>query len=280
MNDNHSKREPAFSWTWQENKGVKYISIPEWNRQGVRMGFSARQGGCSESPYESLNLGLHVGDDREKVIANRQALVDVFAVSLEQMVCCQQVHGKEVALVDANAAGRGSVIYDTALPGCDAMVCNTPGLLLATFYADCFPVFFFDPVKRAVALAHSGWKGVMGRIVVETLNKMARDFGSKPQDIQVFIGPGIQKCCFEVQPDLANKVRQEFSSMTDIIYNKESEHRWDLPETIRQTLMQAGITEPNLLNCGLCTSCCTDLFYSYRRENAVTGRMAAIIGLK
>jgi len=268
-------------WAWASNGEIQYITVPAWVSQRVKVGFSARTGGCSQAPYQSLNLGLHVGDDYAQVIANRQALTAALSASPEQMVCCQQVHGSEIALVDASLAGRGSVIYDTALPDYDGMVCHTPGLLLATFYADCFPLFFFDPVHRAVGLAHSGWKGVMGRIGARTVAEMGRCFNSRPPDIQVLIGPGIQSCCFEIGPELADRVRQEFSAVSSsIIDSRDTVYHWDLPATIRHILKQSGIRQDNIMGCDLCPACRTDLFFSYRKEGGVTGRMAAMIGLE
>lgn len=272
--------DQSLACTWESHGEIQYITVPEWARQGVKVGFSGRTGGGSEYPYESLNLGLHVGDQYERVIANRQTWADIFSASLEQMVCCQQVHGREVILVNSGMAGRGGLVYETALPGYDAMICNTPGLLLAAFYADCSPLFFYDPVQKAVALAHSGWKGVMGRIAAATIKHMGSHFHSNPEDIQVLIGPGIQKCCFEIQPDLVDKVRHEFPSIPNIIYSSQIGYRWDLPATIRQTLYQSGISPNNLISCDLCTACRTDLFFSYRQEGGVTGRMAAVIGLE
>ncbi len=270
----------VMAWEWAKNGDIYYITVPGWSRQGVKIGFTSRSGGGSRSPYHQLNLGLHVGDEYDRVVANRKDVVAAFASSLNDMVCCQQVHGSEVILVDENMSGSGSEIYATALPGYDAMICDTPGLLLATFYADCFPVFFFDPVKRAVGLAHSGWKGVMGNIAVRTVQEMQQHFNSRPEDIQVLIGPGIQQCCFEIGSDLADRVRQEFSSFTNIIYSNGDAYRWNLPETIRQSLFQSGIREKNLISCDLCTSCRSDLFFSYRKEGGITGRMAAVIGLE
>lgn len=271
---------PVMTWEWAKSGDIDYISVPAWSRQGVKACFTSRSGGCSQLPYQSLNLGLHVGDQYDRVIANRQDMVEAFGSSINDMVCCQQVHGSEVIRVNEDMSGSGSEIYDTALPGYDAMICNTPGLLLATFYADCFPVFFFDPVKRAVGLAHSGWKGVMGHIAVRTVKAMEQHFNSRPEDIQVLIGPGIQRCCFEIGSDLADKVRQEFSSFTNIIYSTGDAYCWDLPETIRQDLNQSGINLGNLISCDLCSSCRTNLFFSYRKEGGVTGRMAAVIGLE
>lgn len=268
------------NWTWDKFREISYITIPEWALQGVNVAFTSCRGGHSSQPYQSLNMGLHVGDQKASVIANRRELLQAFASDLEQMVCCQQVHSANVILVGPETAGRGAGDLASALPDFDAMVCHTPDLILAAFYADCFPVFMFDPVQRAAAIAHSGWKGTMGRIARATLDKMERACGSNPEDIEVFIGPGIDSCCFNISAELAERVQQEFSLFNDIIYTKPNRLTWSLKNTIRQTLIEAGCRAVNITSCDLCTCCHPELFYSYRRENGNTGRMGAFIGLQ
>jgi len=265
-------------WIWKKSDKIKYITIPEWTRQGVNIGFTARHGGESAAPFDSLNMGLHVSDDSQKVLANRRSMFNIFNTDISQVVCAQQVHNCQVAVVDKAHAGMGAEIYDTVLPGIDAMVTNTPGIMLAAFYADCIPIYFFDPAKMVVALAHSGWKGTMGRIAANTVDAMCEYFQSRPRDIEVFIGPGIGKCCFQIQPDLFEKVSKEFAGFDGII-NRNKECSWDLKLTNKKILIDRGINPEKIVDCDLCTSCYTDVFYSHRRENGQTGRMAAVIGL-
>ncbi|MDD2619932.1 MAG: peptidoglycan editing factor PgeF [Syntrophomonadaceae bacterium] len=267
-------------WIWDKFNNIEYITIPAWVKQGINIAFTSHLGGLSSYPYQSLNLGLHVGDQKEKVIKNRQQILQLFSSDLNHMVSCEQVHSANVALVDQSLAGRGARDLASALPDCDALICSTPGLVLATFYADCFPIFFFDPVKRTVAVAHSGWKGTMGRIAGFALEKMQLAGGSYPENVEVLIGPGIESCCFNIQAELAVRVQQEFPSFTDIIYSEHDRYFWDLKNTIRQTLLQSGCLPANISTCDLCTSCHPELFFSYRRESGTTGRMGAFIGLK
>ncbi|KUG02714.1 hypothetical protein ASZ90_019908 [hydrocarbon metagenome] len=266
-------------WIWDKYLGMEYITIPHWLEQGIDIGFSTRHSGASLHPFHSLNMGLHVGDDPVSVIRNRQEFTNIFGIGLNRVVCCEQVHGSSVAYIDGELAGRGAEDYYTSLPAIDAMVTNTPGVMLAAFYADCIPVFFLDPLKRAVAIAHSGWKGTRDRIVANTLQTMVEQFGSDIVDIEVFLGPGIGRCCFQIQPDLAEKVSKVFPGFDGIMY-RNREIFWDLRLTNRNILIEAGIKPMKIIDCGICTSCRTDSFYSHRREKGKTGRMMAAIGLR
>lgn len=267
-------------WKWQKYNDIQYIGVDDWHKSGVNIAFSTRRGGVSTEPFSTLNLGLHVGDERERVLENRCRCMKLFGKDLDSMVSCQQVHGNRVAVVSEEHAACGARQLESALENCDAMITGTPGLVLATFYADCLPVFFFDPHKRVVGIAHSGWKGTMGEIGVKTICEMKNNFSSAVSDIEVLIGPGIGKCCFEVQEDLVSKVNRQFAEFDGIIKVKENKFFWDLRSTNFEMLVGCGIRPENIINCDLCTSCDKDLFYSYRRDNGNTGRMGAFIGLK
>jgi len=269
------------AWNWSDENGIRFITIDEWLAQGVMMAFSTRHGGLSSGIYDSLNMGLHVGDRPELVLENRRKYMQLFSAKLETVVCCQQVHGCKVISVGAHDRGRGAMEWAQSIPGCDAMITDTPGVYLMSFYADCLPIYFYDPVKRAIGMAHSGWKGTMGKIVIETLQAMQIHYNSQAGDMQIFIGPGIGACCFEILPDLAAKVDAEFSRLHDIIiYRNDGIITWDLQETNRQLLQLAGVDPQNICICSICTACNTVSFYSYRREKGETGRMGAVIGME
>lgn len=268
-------------WNWFKRDEIQFISLEEWLKEGVDIAFSARQGGVSEGVYDSLNMGLHVGDQEIRVLENRRRYLGIFNANLNDVVCCQQVHGYKVARVEISDRGKGARRLSDALIECDAMITNSPGIYLLSFYADCVPVYFYDRVNRVVGMAHCGWKGTMGRIAAKTVDAMQREYNSFAADIQIFIGPGIGPCCFEIQPDLASKVNAEFNSLHDIIItNDKSSFTWDLQETNRQLLIECGVNPSHISVCKLCTSCHTDHFYSYRKEKSDTGRMGAIIGLE
>jgi hypothetical protein len=266
-------------WHWQQKWGISYITIPEWADMGALAALSARSGGISYMPFDSLNMGLHVGDNPHHVIENRKRFMLATGGQLEQMVCCQQVHGDRIKLINHSHAGLGAKEMKTAIGDSDAMITNVPGIFLTTFYADCIPVYFFDPVKRVVALAHSGWKGTMLRIAEKTLQSMTEEYKCKPKDIRSFIGPGIGSCCFAIDGSLADKAIREFDSLSDIIRYNNGKQYWDLPATIYQCLIKAGIENNHLNICPLCTCCNADYFYSFRRDKGNTGRMGAVITL-
>ncbi|HZK02449.1 MAG TPA: peptidoglycan editing factor PgeF [Anaerovoracaceae bacterium] len=268
------------NWKWENNFGIPFITIPAWRQKGVEIAFTTRRGGFSSVPYHSLNLGLHVGDKQENVINNRQQLLKIFGGHLNQMVCCQQVHGNIVKVVEKSHSGSGAKEYGTALEGIDGMICNTAGIFLTTFYADCLPVYLFDPIEMAIGIAHSGWKGTIKRIAGNMVAKMAEQYSSRPENLQVFFGPGIGACCFEIQSDLVQKVNAEFGHIDDIIIRDERGYKWDLIETNRIILRQEGIKPENIYVCDICTSCNPEIFYSYRSEKGKTGRMGAIMGLR
>ena len=264
---------------WQIQNDTCFLTLPSWEEQGALVLFSTRQGGLSQGCYSSMNMALHVGDDPESVLVNRQQFMELAGSDLSQMICCQQVHGDRVVVVDSAYAGCGSVRHEDALADADGLVTATPGLVLTTFYADCIPVFFFDPVRRVVALSHSGWKGTMDSITAKTLQVMHSRFNCQAADVMVYIGVGIDKCCFEIQADLADKVISAFPNDRDIIIMDQNRIRWDLKETIRRCAVDNGVAENMITVSPWCTSCHTESFYSFRKEQGRTGRMAAMITL-
>ncbi|MBO8158584.1 peptidoglycan editing factor PgeF [Thermosyntropha sp.] len=267
-------------WIWHNEGELSYITLPEWEKKGVKALFSTRKGGVSKGPFSSLNVGLHVGDEEVYVLENRRKILNLLGAKLDNVVCCEQVHGDRIAVIGKDHKGCGAFSLKTALPGYDAMITNVSDIFLMAFYADCYSIYFFDPVKYVVGLAHSGWKGTALRIACKTVDKMADVFKSNPSDIEVFIGPGIKECCFKISPELAKQMKQEFDDFDNIITDKEGSIYWDLTETNRRLLVEYGIKPENIVICDLCTLCNENKFFSYRRDNGITGRMAAVIGLK
>lgn len=268
-------------WAWVENKGLKFISLISWQEKGVLSCFTTRKGGTSEAPFAGLNLGLHVGDDVSRVLANRRKMVEALGVRLGDLVCAQQVHGDKVAVVDEKLLGRGALAYDEALPGVDGLVTGRPGVFLTMFFADCVPIYMFDPRKRVVGLAHAGWRGTLSGIGNRVLGVMQRIYGCEAGDIEVFIGPSIGGNCYGVDKELGRRVQSAFAFSSEILYPKSDDRfLWDLQETNRLLLLKEGVKAEKIEVCRLCTHCRSDLFFSYRAVQGPTGRMAALIGLR
>ncbi|WP_438433428.1 peptidoglycan editing factor PgeF [Gorillibacterium sp. sgz500922] len=270
------------------SEGPGLFGLDAWTERFplLAAGFTSRTGGESADPYASLNCGLHVGDSPEEVVANRERTAAALATRLEDWAYAEQVHGSRVARVTAADKGRGTRERDSEFPATDAFVTNEPGVMLALLYADCVPLYFFDPVTRSVGLAHAGWKGTAARIAAETIRAMEREFGASASDIQAAIGPSIGQCCYEVDEGVVARMREALGEAAE----KEPERyfepaeggksRLDLQQVNRQIMIKAGILPASIEVTGLCTSCRTDLLFSHRKENGRTGRMQAWIGLK
>lgn len=222
------------------------------NTSLVRTGFSTRVG--------------------EVIKGNRESALD-FCNSLgiypEDLKFCGQVHGSKV--VDA----RGEDSKDA-----DGLVTDIKGLALVTFYADCVPLYFLDMKNRAIGLSHAGWKGTVGHIGQTTLETMERLYGTDPKDCVVAIGPSIDSCCFEVDRPVADRFKEAFTFSQDIMeYRGEGKYHIDLPEANKRALQVHGVPRENIYKSQICTSCNTDILYSYRREGGTPKRMAAVIML-
>ena len=159
--------------------------------------------------------------------------------------------------------------------------------MLCAQFADCVPLFFYDPVRRVVALAHAGWKGTVLNISMATISLMKHTFGSQPSDIYAVVGPSIGACCYEVDVTVASRVEQVLDEIKAtpehrdaiITNNGNQKYMLNLQVLNRKLIEQAGILSSRIEVTQLCTSCRTDLFFSHRKEGGSTGRMIAWIGL-
>lgn len=260
---------------------LKFYSIPRFEATGlVAHAFTTRAGGVGAGSYKSLNTAFHVGDTMENVRANRARICRALGINPGHLVAGKQVHGDRVAVVGQRDRGRGALSYEDALPDTDALVAGTPGVPLSSYYADCVPIFFLDPVRKVVALAHAGWKGTVLKIGRKTLEKMTGAFGTDPGDCLAGIGPSIGPCCYEVDEKVMHPFRESFPDFQGMAA-AASKGKWKLNlwEANRLTLLEAGLREENITTACLCTSCRNELFFSYRAQSGTAGRMASLIML-
>lgn len=245
-------------------------------------GISTRHGGTSCGFYDSLNLGLHVEDKLEQVLANRHLFAKALGVEAENIATCQQVHGTGIMRIYAENAGAGFADYTEAIADTDALITNERGIPLMLFFADCTPILLADPVKKAVGLAHGGWKGTVQSIAAKTAEEMQREFGCRPADMLAAIGPSIGRCCYQVGEGVAEQFREAFPDFAAEILEEKApgDIHLDLQLCDIRQLEKAGLKTENIVNAGVCTACNNRQFFSYRADNGKTGRIAAVIGVK
>lgn len=243
--------------------------------------FTARSGGCSEGDFKSLNMGMSTEDEPEHVLENyRRVSKAVFGAELSQCVISKQVHKTDIAVVTKADLGNG-LTESQKYTEIDGLLTDEPEALLATVYADCTPLFFADPERKVVGVAHAGWRGTVGKIGLKMVEKMVAQYGSERKDILVGIGPTIGPCCYRVKEDVAMQFKRAFPDSSRILeYVGEGEYKLNLWEANKASVMESGVPELNVELDSHCTSCNEELFYSYRRDQGKTGRMAAMIKLK
>jgi YfiH family protein len=279
--------EPFVRENTEDQLNLFYIDSWQKSYPQLKVGFTSRSGGTSTAPFHSLNLGLHVADAEEDVISNRERLADAVRLPIGSWVYAEQVHGNEVKLLTLSDRGKGIHSRESAIQAKDAFITQEPDICIAALFADCVPLYFYDPIHQAIGLAHAGWKGTVQEIAAATVYGMQQHFNSKPHEIKAAIGPSIGICCFEVDEVVMNKVWELFSrDMMEkdgdkpLFHEKENgKFMLNLQEMNRQIMIKAGILPSHIEVSDYCTSCRTDLFFSHRKENGKTGRMVAWIGL-
>lgn len=269
-----------MSYTVKNYKGLKLITFNRLDELNIlKHGFSTREGGLSNTPYKSLNLGIKTKDDLGVVVDNTKRLCEAVGVDFEALVVSDQVHEDTVLIVTEEDKGKGFA-RERDYRDVDALITNVSGIPLISYYADCVPLFIVDPIKGVVALAHAGWKGTVLKIGNKTIAKMIEVFKSRVEDIIVVIGPSIGQCCYEVDESVINKFNTNFTDTSSFVIPKDNgKYMLDLSSANSLALKEIGILDRNIVLSQLCTGCDRTLFFSHRMEGPYTGRMASIIQL-
>lgn len=267
----------------KEVEGVPVLQYPLLNMTGVvNHGISTREGGVSVGIYRSMNLSFSRGDVAENVMENYRRIAKTIGVSAENIVCSAQTHTTNVKIVTREDAGKG-VTREKGYTDVDGLITNVPGLCLATFYADCVPLLFVDPVERVVATSHSGWRGTVGKIGKVTIEKMESEFGCKPENIYAAVGPSICQDCYEVSEDVIEQFKTNFaeSHWETLFYKKENgKYQLNLWAANEIILTEAGIRGDHMAITNLCTCCNPERLFSHRASQGKRGNLAAFIALK
>ncbi len=247
----------------------------------VNHAFSTRLGGVSKGIFSTMNLALNRGDNPDSVIGNYRRFCLSAGFDFDTLVASAQDHNTFVRRVTSKDLGVG-ITKPRDIQSVDALITDEKNVTLVTYYADCTPLFFVDTVRRAIGLAHAGWRGTVGRIGQKVVRKMTDEFGTNPADLVCAIGPAISKCCYEVDKGCAD----EFYNLTDldnskfIFPQKNNKYMIDLLETNRQILIKAGVKPDNITLSDLCTRCNSDLLWSHRATNGQRGTMCAFMCIK
>lgn len=236
------------------------------NDEGIISFVTTKVCGPSEGPYGSSNFGFWVGDTKEVVSGNFDKLCTKLGVDRGNVVVAKQVHGKSIW--QGQAPGL--------VEGYDALICNIPGLMIGVTVADCVPILLYDSERRVCAAVHAGWKGVEVGILSDVIRKIFSDYGSDPKDLVCYLGPCISEKHFEVDEEVAVRFDSRYVQYSE----QKGKYRVDLREVLKSKVLDLGIPALNIEVSTLCTVENNDLFYSYRKNGPVTGRMFAGMVMK
>jgi len=246
-------------------------------------GFSTRYGGVSEGVFASLNLGFHQGDSDENRIENYRRLGEAIGFTPDDVVFNRQAHKTDLRRV--TRADCGQAVYLENLMVYDGMVTNEAGPAMAVFGADCPTILYYDPVHHAAAAAHAGWRGTAAGMAGIVVARMAADFGTRPEDLRVAIGPCIGPCCFETHADVPDAVLASMGSFAEpaikqLPYSDEGGQKYsvDLKLLNEMVLRRAGVEQIDI--CPVCTSCSSERFWSHRVTKGIRGSQVSVILLR
>jgi YfiH family protein len=237
---------------------------------GLRHAITTREDGVSSGEYGSLNLAFHVDDALSDVQQNRRLLADALDYDANHLIAAQQVHGTNAQIVTANDSGSGAFDWDGAIADCDALIVAQTNVPVLIQVADCAPILLVDPVNRALAVIHAGWRGAVGKITSHTLQKMQQEFGTKPQIVLAGIGPCLCPACFEVGGEVAIQAPPES------VISGYSKPHLDLAAIISYDLAGVGVLPGQIETMSICPQCENDLLFSHRGQNGKAGRFGLV----
>ena len=268
---------------WREHDGVRALVCRPLEQDGFVNGFSTRQGGVSPMPHEALSLAGFHDDAAENILENRRRFLKLFPGSWS-LAGCWQVHGADVRVVNTVAEAKpaedhlGETIY------CDVIVSNADGVLAGVKTADCVPILIGDPRTRSFAAVHAGWRGTLATAVISGVQRLVDEYGARPEDLRAAIGASAGPCCYEVGSDVIDAFTSRFPDGAKLFTPTRPGHALvDLIAANREQLATAGVLPERIHVLPLCTMCRTDLFFSYRQEKKLhgkVGRLMAVIGKK
>ena len=285
MNLKKKNNDIVLEEVWCENGAgstLPLLKYPLLEQTGiVEHCFTTRIGGVSKGIYESLNLSFTRGDEDAAVRENFRRLAGAMKTDVSKFVFTDQTHTTNVRRVTAEDAGKG-IVKERDYTDIDGLITNEPGLVLSTFYADCVPLYFVDPVHRAIGMSHSGWKGTVGKMGAATITAMKREFGTETKDLVCAIGPSICQDCYEVSEDVADAFKEAFPGHADeiLLDKKNGKYQLDLWRANEIVLTEAGVLKEKIAVTNICTCSNPDLLFSHRASHGKRGNLGAFIYLR
>ena len=264
---------------WRERNSVRALICAPLEQDGFTNAFSTRLGGVSPMPEPALNLAGFNEDDAENIYENRRRFLKLFD-GVWTLTGCWQVHSADVRTVhnQQEAQIKPGVLGDDEY--CDALVSNTPQVLLAVKTADCVPVLIGDPKTGAFAAVHAGWRGTSASIVMKAIAQLQKEYGTDTGDLRAAIGPAANSCCYEVGSDVIERFKELWPQSDHLFTPTRPGHaRIDLQTANRDQLLAAGVSPERVHVAPLCTMDRTDLFFSYRREKKTHGRVGRLMSV-
>jgi polyphenol oxidase len=268
---------------WRESDGVRALVCAPLEQDGFVNGFSTRIGGVSEMPANALSLAGFNEDAAENILENRRRFLKLFPGEWE-LAGCWQVHGADVRVVQTAEEAKpaenqlGETIF------CDVIVSNAEGVLAAVKTADCVPILLGDPVSGSFAAVHAGWRGTLAGAVVVGVERLAKEYDAKPENLRIAIGASAGPCCYEVGSEVIEAFTKQFADGEKLFTETRPGHAMvDLLKANRDQLQLAGVLPERIHTAPICTMCRTDLFFSYRKEKSLhgkVGRLMAVVGRK
>ena len=259
------------------------VESPLFQREtGIQHGFSTRKGGVSKEHLASLNLSFSVEDARENVLENFRRIGERFGKAPEDFVLSKQSHETKVLKLGVKDRGKG-ITKDRDYEGIDALITDEEGLILSCFSADCVPILFYDPIRKAVGACHSGWRGTKGKILRNVVEEMSKHFSSNPADILIAIGPSISKEQYIVSEDLGLSFLEDYKdcseedSSSPIRRLSEDKFQLDLWDLNRRIALDCGLKKEHISISGYCTMENPELFFSHRYSQGKRGLQGAFI---
>ncbi|MCM1183161.1 MAG: peptidoglycan editing factor PgeF [Roseburia sp.] len=295
-----------IQYSGRNNEKMMYFTFDSLtDTEIVEHFFSTRQGGVSKAPFDTLNFSYSRGDEKEAVDENFRRAAAVFHREASDIVCSVQTHTTNIRKVTPADKGKG-VTRPRDYEDVDGLITNEAGIILATFYADCVPLFVVDTVHRAIGLSHSGWRGTVARMGRATLEAMAREYGTRPEDVRVVIAPSICQDCYEVSGDVALAFSDTFARDDDkaaeylrrykdtitereiaecLLYQKNAAQKADGKYQLNlwyanfRVFRDAGVPDENIEITDVCTCCNAKLLFSHRASNGQRGNLGAFLML-